>query len=1819
MVRKRITAFTLCLLLILQIVIPIAASAKSGTESYSTQASHSGFVTLGGRTLRKIETISENGDGSFTLSLSLSSNIEKSDQNDNSQVARNNYFTVTQSGEYLIELWGGSGADGEDTTYSKGGHGGSGGHVYGVIHLNAGQTLYYTLGGNGVQTLNFDSGGGANGNGGNHGDIGSYMVGGGGGYSAVYLFESADFEEKYTDSLGNISSDIQETDRIQKYIMIAGGGGGGGAGNGFSLTGSATGLPDGGAGGSIGGNYGLLSGDGYDVAGTFFVGSDGKSSGTSVSYVGHGGTNLPGTPSDTLVSMFEVESPNDWKGTYNASTKGGAGGAGNMRGGGGGAGFCGGSGGIMTSIISATNVGGGGGGSSFVAETVSYSGLSESAESKLIHNNPSSTGGAINITYLGTETAPVEETIDISGTVSQYFDIAEVSASSGNVSSENGVFTVSESSLMLSSDGESSSVEISVVLRPKSGFAGGNNVPLLQGDTVSLTSGDDSAEIVLHQDCSAVNVALNFSVVTHSHVTNIEGYIYHVSELFTDNYAEIRDSLTDDIMFDFIQSIGSYTVTDSNGTILQPGDDITVRETAVYKVFFNVIPKTIEPATVGKPVSEQTFSSTATITFFSANSGEMNGNRLKYTKSLSYFSETGIYELSLEISSGTDSSYAEVSPLKIAYSSSQESLTAEAPASGYYMFQLWGGNGGKGNGSYGGAGGEGGYVCGIVHFEKGDVITATLGADGATPDIDRAGGPGGGYTSLTSGANLILVAGGGGGGGGYGGLFGLLNPGKAGESVSVTTDEPPSDLSDLSDYAGKDGGAGSLLDGGGSGGSAGVNYRRSDVLTDASSLSADAQDIFNLASESDYTHGSGGAIYITPLQLDSTAGSATEDVLSALSGYNLDVDLSQYFTVRDVTVENKDGTAVSAVTEVNGQQIKVSSINPLVNVTETVENETTTLHGSVDFIVKIRLYVRDGFLGGNDVPVLSYENSSNSTGMLLSQGSDSLQINRQGSVNPNDSNKSDFANVAINYTPNPDLLTVNTVTYVRGDAAIPHSLLFNYPGDGKIYTWEDDFVSFVDPNTSDLVHAPESTTLVPVEIGLRPLIAEPSKASVGETATESISTKYAVIEVKYRVIYDLGNIQTSHTPDENGRYIITPEQEYSAVLTADKGSLLPDRITVEIGGKILADTRYNYNPANGSLLIPASEVTDNITITAHSEMPEVYKIHYVYETKPGGEPVFEEFGYTAGSVISEKFSDTYEAEVFEGYEFVWDWGADEGITNMPEKDIWVTGTYVAVKYNLTVYYKDKEGNDLFPAYTETVEYGKPYSIKSPVKSGYMADILVAEGTVSGETVITVTYSPTSNRLNIVYILSDSNTVFDTVDEYYATDQSFAVTSPEKVGYTPDFRVVKGIMTAEGITVYVTYSPNSYTVTFDPSGGNCQETVKTVIYNNIYGFDGSSYAGLPVPVRPGYKFLGWYFGETKITEETRVTTASSHTLTAKWEVNKYTLVVRYLYENNLSAGEDKVLSIPYGGNFSVESPTIPGYTADKTIVSGIMPAQNTVITVVYLKNSYNLTVKYIYEDGSQAYPDETFEIARNTPYTLISPEVTGHTPDIKEISGTSLSEDETVTVTYYKNSYTLTIHYTLEDGSSVFDDFTMEVRYGENYSVNTPEYGNYVPSIPVVSGVMGAVSQEITVIYYPGELPEIISVDIEWGALTFKAEYDEWNPQTHKYDSVSVAPVTTGSNYLRMINRSNVSVNADFSFSVNAEYEKIFEGYFTASGTEPETPVLSDSILLGTGISDNSGAIWLWLREKTAGAVPESGANGTFTVGSCTVTITKAGE
>ena len=166
---------------------------------------------------------------------------------------------------------------------------------------------------------------------------------------------------------------------------------------------------------------------------------------------------------------------------------------------------------------------------------------------------------------------------------------------------------------------------------------------------------------------------------------------------------------------------------------------------------------------------------------------------------------------------------------------------------------------------------------------------------------------------------------------------------------------------------------------------------------------------------------------------------------------------------------------------------------------------------------------------------------------------------------------------------------------------------------------------------------------------------------------------------------------------------------------------------------------------------------------------------------------------------------------------------------------------------------------------------------------------------TGPVTITATYKPRSIPVSYGSYITGPGEVYHEV-----TDHSILVTPQARTGYTlSGVSATSGTTTDNGngtwtlsdvtnltgTTVSATYTPNTYTVTFNSNGGGVSSPgSKSVTFDSTYG-------PLATVARSGYTLDGWYtaaVGGTLVTSATQVTTAADHTLYAHWTVNTYTV-------------------------------------------------------------------------------------------------------------------------------------------------------------------------------------------------------------------------------------------------------------------------------------------------------------------------------------------
>lgn len=1526
---KRFLSTLVCLSMICSLVtVPYSVSA-------ATSATAGGRTESNGVTMDWDKFVRDNGDGTYTLSFSAKTAISHTASNIDIRAAKNGFYEVPADGKYIVQAWGSKGGKGSDVNYAgisggdnfkQGGIGGEGGYVEGILDLKAGQKIAYTIGSNGRMTSSSTSGGGANGTGGNHGESGSYGIGGGGGYTAVFVYDAGkDITYNHSDN----------------YVLIAGGGGGGGAGHS-----SQSQAPDGGSAGNINTSLSaeLTADQNNGVAGTYYAGSDGTSNSDDDGYIGHGATNLPGAANSTIWGWMSSTAGNDWLATYNTSQSGGRGGNGNGRGGAGGAGFAGGGGGIQNNIISARDCGGGGGGSSFVASTVKA--VDASYRSYMATENTSNTGGSVVIIPIidNVENISTLNNVTISGTVSDYFDIVSQGTEAVSEGASDKTFTFENVNIQPTMTTESAVATISVTVKPREGFAGGNSVPLLKD--LKASNANYSFVIGEKADTDFVNVPWTHKITANT-IHAETGATLNTADLYVDDNG--RESIGTD-NYAFIEEISAYSVEGISGeTFTAP------EETTTYTVSYTVKAKKAA-AKVGTPVVEKV-SATAVVDVSGMIYTETDGANIGYNKTLKYNSDTNTYDLVVEstVSAvegvGSTVTYTENMDEVAAYTTAgTDSYTI--PSDGYYLILLRGADGGQGGDTsvnsvllnhrhgYGGDGADGGYAYMIGKFETGDKLqlqvgsigedaedvtkSSSLGALFSSIDAKADAGKAGGHTFVTYNGDCLAVAGGGAGGGGS--FARQIREGTdirahgfaAKQSEGFEVRDDAFEASESFTTAATDGSQ-TTDTRGDKGGNEQSNYKCEPLFEAGESgksyvSAAWAVEKFS-STDPNYKTLLSSDKFNKLIELEEVAAETSREHYCKTLDDSEPVPLGSFRQAHKELTNLKDTAGIKIYkiertkneTELegvrdnlifSGEISKYFTINS-VKVDGAKSNDTPVItngeggaassfsvsgisaNGDEKITYTINLSPKEGFLGGNDVLVLN-TSGTHSTGLQFSRTTGITDDTTDDIGLLEARNESDFANVAI--ADHDFNLTTHDKTIVKGESVKVselHDAVTPLPTD-----WTADFVKLeagLDGVEGDEV-SPAVTTEYMLSVELAPK-ASGEKAVVAQKAESVKESKPATVYVEYSVTYSLTNITGSNS--ENAQY----HESYTTILESG-GYVMPDNITVKMGTDTLtAGTDYTYDKSNGRVYINEGVIEDNIVITAAATV-RAYTLTYNVYDKDGELAETKTEAYGIGASIDHTWATERAAKENEnadaGYTFGWVWETEDGkaLDTMPGHDVTVNGYYAKNAYTLTIEYVKAEGGTAAETYTGKYIWGESYSVDSPKVEGYLANKPTVSGTMPmAEAKVTVTYTklePAKYPLIIYYKYEDGTDAAPSYSASYEENETYSVASPTVKGYKANEAVVSGTMTTAGATVTVTYIEDitAVNVTFDANGGTAAYESKTVYYGN-----GRTYGSLPQAIKSGATFLGWFTDKdngTQVTSTTEVTNSAAHTLYAHWQ-------------------------------------------------------------------------------------------------------------------------------------------------------------------------------------------------------------------------------------------------------------------------------------------------------------------------------------------------
>ena len=196
----------------------------------------------------------------------------------------------------------------------------------------------------------------------------------------------------------------------------------------------------------------------------------------------------------------------------------------------------------------------------------------------------------------------------------------------------------------------------------------------------------------------------------------------------------------------------------------------------------------------------------------------------------------------------------------------------------------------------------------------------------------------------------------------------------------------------------------------------------------------------------------------------------------------------------------------------------------------------------------------------------------------------------------------------------------------------------------------------------------------------------------------------------------------------------------------------------------------------------------------------------------------------------------------------------------------------------------------------------------------------------------------------------------------------------------------------------------------------------------------------------------------------------------YTADEYTITITYTNSVVGYVFDTVTKTVLYGSVYSIDSPDMPGSSPNYSTIEGTMGAGNLNFNVVYYIDKHNVSVNYLYEDGTEVSPSYVAQVAYGTTFNVTSPQVANYTANLSSVSGTMGVSDLSFNVVYTPKTCLVTIFYLYSDGTVAADSKTIEVICGKDYSVTSPAIAGYVADKSKVSGTVGSSDLSYNVTY-----------------------------------------------------------------------------------------------------------------------------------------------
>lgn len=324
-----------------------------------------------------------------------------------------------------------------------------------------------------------------------------------------------------------------------------------------------------------------------------------------------------------------------------------------------------------------------------------------------------------------------------------------------------------------------------------------------------------------------------------------------------------------------------------------------------------------------------------------------------------------------------------------------------------------------------------------------------------------------------------------------------------------------------------------------------------------------------------------------------------------------------------------------------------------------------------------------------------------------------------------------------------------------------------------------------------------------------------------------------------------------------------------------------------------------------------------------------------------------------------------------------------------------------------------------------------------------------------------------------------------------------------------------------LTLFAQWEQGVYEIIFETLGG-------TVDTNTYYVRYGEKYGQLPIPVRTGYKFDGWYSDQnytvaSKIAETTLFKGYESPALYAKWTAINYTV----LLEMNYSGAKPVEIAVQGGAEIDLNDYTVmrkgysfvcwnslpdgtgESYVVNQVIVPAELAGEETTI-VLYAQWMSDLTAQAptaSHESGSELFKGTKIFLSTTTPGAHIYYTTNGDMPTIySTLYSDAIVLEEAVTIKAitvmegYNNSPVAEFTYTLVDESQYWGDIIQEDRALFTDATHVPN-GIWVAGVKDATFTGKAITFDLRVYDYKTLLKEKTDYSIKYANNKIAATKD----------------------------------------------------------------------------------------------------------------------